>query len=249
MPFKILFSNIGYAKDINGTLSQHIFRSWRHFYSSAEIQAKALAQLKSIIKTEQPDVCCLVEIDQGSFHSSNFNQIHALLDEEYSFHDIADKYGQGNPLGFLPLFRGKSNAFLAKKSFAFERLYFTHGTKRLIYRIELDHGISLIFAHFSLSRKVRISQFLEVNKLVRSAKGGVVLMADFNIMHGFKELAPLLQDTDLQVMNREDEHTFMFHKRTLALDLCICSASLQKRASLRIIPQPFSDHAALLLEF
>ncbi len=249
MSFKILFSNIGYAKGINGALSQHILRFTKHFYSNLAEQQNVLSQLKTIMTTEQPDLCCFVEVDSGSFHSSYFNQLQALMDDEYAHHDIANKYGEGNPVANLPMYRGKSNAFLSKRGFAFERLYFSHGTKRLIYRLSLDDNRSLIFAHFSLSRKVRMKQFREVNQLVRDSKGEVIIMADFNIMQGFGELEPLLQDTDLKVLNKETEHTFIFHRRKLALDLCICSSALQDRANLRIIKQPFSDHAALLLEF
>jgi len=30
------------------------------------------------------------------------------------------------------------------------------------------------------------------------------------------------------------------------LDLCICTQGISKHASLKIIPQPYSDHAALM---
>lgn len=246
---KILFSNIGYARDINGALLQHVTRFGRHIYSPAQVQEKVMAQLKAIIAAEQPDICCLVEIEQGSFHSANFNQIQALMDDEYKFHDIANKYGQGNRVSRLPFLQSKSNAFLARHSYSFERLYFTHGTKRLVYRVAIDDDISLFFAHFSLNRKIRQKQFAEINKLARDSGKQVIIMADFNIMQGFKELECLLAGTNLKVMNKETDHTFIFYRKKLALDLCICSEGLAESAALKIIPQPFSDHAALLMEF
>lgn len=245
---RILFSNIGYAKDINGTLWQHIRRFGRHVYSSQMVQEQALSQFKTIINQERPDLCCLVEIDQGSFHSNYFNQIQALMDDEYQFHDIANKYGANSRVGRMPLHKGKSNAFLARQELPFERLYFSHGSKRLIYRILLPNDIQLFFAHFSLQRKVRYKQFQEIRKIIHADPKPAIILADFNIMQGFSELSPLLNETDLCVLNKEDEHTFRFHRRHLTLDLCICSQGVGERAKLRIIPQPFSDHAALLLE-
>lgn len=245
---KILFSNLGYLRDINGTLWHHISRITRNVYCPLPSQISAMEQFKTILKAEQPDLCCIVEIDRGSFSSAYYNQIQALMDDDYRFVDVADKYGEGNPIGRMPLHKGKSNAFLSKADLPFQKLYFTHGSKRLIYRVELPDNITLYFAHFSLNKKVRAKQFEEINSIVKTHDSEVIILADFNIMQGFGELTPLLTGTNLKVLNREDEFTFRFHKRHLTLDLCICSETLTQRTNLKVIPQPFSDHAALLLE-
>lgn len=244
---KILFSNIGYAKGIDGTLWQHFCRLSRHFYCGQQTQEQVLAQLKTIIKEENPDLCCFVEVDQGSMYSANFDQLNALKDGDYRFHDVADKYGDNSRLGRMPLHMGKSNGFMSKNEYAFERLYFRHGSKRLIYKIQIPRNITVFFSHFSLQKNIRVKQLNEIREMVASCSGEVIILADFNIMMGFSELGPLLDGTDLQVLNDEDEPTFTFHRRRLALDLCICSQSLFDRAELQIIPQPFSDHDALLL--
>lgn len=245
---KIFFSNVGYAKGIDGTLAQHVQRFHRHLYFGVPPQQQVLAQLKSIIKHEDPDLCCFVEVDRGSFHSSYFNQLNYLVDDDYCHYDIADKYGENNPLGRLPLFQGKSNAFISKQQLDFQKLYFKRGSKRLIYRIGLPNNITLYFGHFSLQEKVRALQLAELRNFIQTHDGEVIIMADFNIMQGFKELRPLLDRTDLMVLNDEAEHTFRLHRRSWALDLCICSQSLAERVTLRVIPQPYSDHAALLIE-
>lgn len=245
---KILFSNIGYAKGIDGTLWQHFCRFNRHFYCSIPLQQQVLGQLKHIIQQEQPDLCCFVEIDEGSFQSARFNQMQALMDDSYHFHDMADKYGINNMLSRVPFHKGKNNGFMAKSVLPFERLYFDFGSKRLLYKVILPGDIHVFFGHFSLNRKNRLRQFQVLNRLARECPGQVVVLADFNIMNGFSELAPVLEGTDLQILNNEHEHTFTFHKRQLALDVCLCSKSLGDRVNLKIIPQPFSDHAALLIE-
>ncbi len=252
MTYKILFSNIGYAKGIDGSLHQHIGLFGRHFYCALPVQEQVLSQLKAIIETEDPDLCCFVEIDSGSFHSARFNQIEALLDDRYAFHDIADKYGYQSLLSRLPLHRGKSNALMAKHKMSFERLYFQHGTKRLVYNVvlppEIPGDIHVFFAHFSLNKRTRMRQFQEVRQIILDTPGETIVLADFNIFGGFKELAPLLNTEDLIVLNNESDPTFAFSGRRLALDLCLCSRALAPRLNMRIVPQPFSDHAALLVE-
>ena len=245
MTFKILFSNIGYAKGINGSLRQHIGYFLRHLHTPRNVQERVLAQIKLIINTERPDLCCFVEIDRGSSNASGFNQITALMDTEYQYHDITDKYGPESALGRMPLHIGKSNGFLAKADIPFKRLYLSNGSKRLVYCLELPDNIHLFFAHFSLRKSIRLRQFQELRQLIGRNKSEVIILADFNIMSGFRELDPLVQDMDLKIISREDKPTFRFYRHHRVLDLCLCSHSLASRIDLKIIPQPFSDHAAL----
>lgn len=247
MSYKILFSNIGYAKGMNGSLWQHLAYFPRHFYTTHIVQRRVLEQLKQIIEAEDPDLCCFVEIDQGSIYMGRFDQIALLKDTRYKFHDISDKYGPKNLIGRMPFHKGKSNAFVAKTNLVFERRYFAHGSKKLLYSIVLPGDVVLFFAHFSLSRKVRLKQFDELKKKL-SDNQKIILLGDFNIMHGFAELDPLLLDTNLQLINRYNEPTFRFYRTHHVLDLCLCSKELIGKLSLKVIPQPFSDHAALLVE-
>lgn len=247
MSFKILFSNIGYARGINGTLSQHFFLFHRHFYFASSSQQQVLMQLRDMMHANAPDLCCFVEIDSGSFTSAYINQLE-FLRGDYAFFDIADKYGMGAWPALIPFRTGKSAAFLSRQDLPFERLYFRAGSKRLIYRLTLPGDVDLFFCHFSLQKRVRMQQFLEMRHLIISRGKPAVVMADFNIMQGFDELQPLLQDTDLRVLNDHARPTFRFGGRRLALDLCICSEPLAPLISLSIIPQPFSDHEALLVE-
>lgn len=244
---KILFSNIGYAKGIDGTLWQHISRIGRHLYTAQSTQELIFKQLKDIIRCENPDLCCFVEIEKGSLHSAYVNQINLLVDDDYKFFDIANKYGEDNWRRHMPLSRGRSSAFLSKDELLFDRLYFKYGTKRLMYRIVLPGNVHVFFAHFSLDARVRAQQFEEVRAMIDQAGGDAILLADFNIMHGFSELAPLVENSNLRVISKESDHTFTFHSRKLALDLCICSEPLLSRISVRVIPQPFSDHQAILV--
>ncbi len=248
MEYKILFSNIGYARGINGFLRHHLLYSYRYLYCSQIVQEQSLKQLKEIISFENPDICCLIEIDTGSASSANFNQLGHLINANYNFFDIENKYRLNSWLRTFHHTRGKSSAVIAKRPLICEYLHFVHGIKTLIYKISLEEGLTLFFAHFSLKRRIRNKQLQEIRHMIDNTQGEIILMGDFNILVGLEELKPLLEKGDLVLLNREEEPTFTFHKHRLLLDLCICSRNIAKNTELKIIPQPFSDHSALLLK-
>jgi endonuclease/exonuclease/phosphatase family metal-dependent hydrolase len=209
---RILFSNLGYATGISGTLRQHARKALRHAFQTKAMQQRILAKFSAILKQEDPDLCCLVELDQGSIHTAYFNQITALVCAEYPVFDIADKYGPNSRASQMLFHRGKSNGFLAKKPQVYERLYFEHGTKRLIYKITLSATVTLFFAHFSLQRQVRARQFLEMRRMAEETSGDVLMFGDFNALTGLGELAPLLDGDFLHLLNPHDKPTFRFHR-------------------------------------
>lgn len=245
--FKIFMSNLGYARGINGCLVHHLRYAHRHFYCSEIVQRQTLDQLAAVLLAERPDLCCLVEIDKGSFDTLHFNQLDHLLSDEYPCYDVENKYGEGSVLRTLAFTKGKSNAFLSRHALPYEKIYFTHGTKRLVYKIVLEEGLTLFFAHFSLNRQVRKRQLEQTRDLMHHTPGEVMFMGDFNVLSGIEELDPLLEE-GLVLLNDRGTPTFTFHKRSLVLDLCLCTPEVAKRTVLRVIPQPYSDHAALLAE-
>jgi endonuclease/exonuclease/phosphatase family metal-dependent hydrolase len=245
---RILFSNLGYATGIDGSFRQHASKILRHAFQTKTMQHNILAQFNKIIEETNPDLCCLVELDQGSIHSGYFNQMKALISAQYPVFDIADKYGPQSHLSSMLFHSGKSNGFLAKAPQVFERLYFEHGTKRLIYKIQLLPNLTLFFAHFSLTRKIRAKQFVEMKHLIEATKGEALLFGDFNTLTGLGELKLLVEDNFLTLLNSPDSPTFRFHRWQHILDLCLVSPALAPICRLEVIAQPFSDHEALLLE-
>lgn len=245
---KILLSNLGHLRGIGGSLTQHILLAHRHFYCSVAVQEKVWRQLTAIIASERPDLCCFVEIEQAAFHAANFCLLEGIAGQPYPFFDIENKYSHTSRLRTFPMTRGKSNAFLSRQDFPYEKIHFSHGAKRLIYQITLAPEITLFFAHFSLNRKIRTRQLLEVRQRMLDTPGEVIFLGDFNILGGFKELAPLLQDGELVLLNESEHPTFTFHTIRKVLDVCLCTRTIAGKCRLKVIPQPYSDHAALLLE-
>ena len=245
---KVLFSNLGYARGIRGSTREHVLYAYRHVFCPKSTQLQAIAALKRLIREEDPEVCCLVEIDSGSVTSAFVNQIEHLVDDTYPYFDIENKYGETSLLRHLPGTSGNCNGFIVKHEVPFRKIYFSGGTKRLVYEIDLDDDLTLFFAHFSLRRDVRRGQFLELRELFEQARGEVVIMGDFNIFRGHAELAPLLRGGGLEVITDVESETFRIDGRVFAVDLCVCSSSLVPRARVHVREQSFSDHAAIVLE-
>ena len=244
---KILMSNLGYLRGIDGCLSHHFRYAYRHLYCPRQVQEACLAQVIDIIEREEPDLCCFVEIDKDITNLDNYRHFGKIINDRYPFLDIENKYGPNSRLRKLYLTRSKSNGFLSSKPIPFEKIYFEHGTKRLIYKLSIKPDVTVFFAHFSLKKAVRALQLIEIRQLLARVSGEVILLGDFNIHSGFAELAPLLHENNLVLLNQENIPTFRFHNIALPLDLCICSKEIANTGQLRIIPQPYSDHEALLL--
>lgn len=243
---KILFSNLGYAKGISGSLAEHVAYGYRHVYQPPSLQRKVLQQFRHLLVERAPDLCCMVELDTGSLSSSYLNQWQSLMCAQYCYGDVANKYGETRWLSRLPFHGGKSNGFLARQHYDSKRLYFPYGSKRLIHSLDIGQGITLLFTHFSLRQEVRHKQLLHIAQLTKDMEK-VILLADFNILKGPRELVPL-QERGFVMPAEQQAPTFRFHRWRPILDVCLCSAGLADRIRVHVIPQPFSDHAALLVE-
>jgi endonuclease/exonuclease/phosphatase family metal-dependent hydrolase len=245
MKHRILVSNLGYARGIDGTLLQHMRQSYNHVCTPRGYQKRALDAYKQIMRSSDPDICCMVEIDTGSVGSCGLNQFDYLADQTYPVRDVIGKYAEGSKLTWTR--RGKSNGFIAKHPYNFQRLYLSHGSKRLLYRIVLEEGLVLFFTHLSLKRQVRIQQITELRALADKEEGEVLIAGDFNIFAGLEELEHFTGDGKYTLLNDKSEGTFTLFGRHYLLDICMASSLLVPRTSIEIIDQPFSDHDALLV--
>jgi endonuclease/exonuclease/phosphatase family metal-dependent hydrolase len=245
---RILMSNIGYARGFSGALAGHAGFAHRHVWCPPSVQRRVLSHFQALLGRTKPDLCCLLEIDTGSFTSAGMDQLEYLKTPEYGFADAENKYLETSPLRRFAFTRGKSNGLIATHDFPFTKLYFACGTKRLIYQVTLAENLTLYFTHFSLTREVRRRQLIEMGELVLQTPGETMVLGDFNLLQGLHELTPLFAATGMKLVNDAEIPTFLFHRRRLTLDLCLCTPQLAARTQVEVIPQSYSDHAALLVE-
>jgi hypothetical protein len=189
----------------------------------------------------------MMEIDTGSFTSGGFDQFGYLVNAAYPLRDVCSKYAPNAWLGQFAPTRGKSNGFMAKQPHVFERLYFSRGSKRLLYRIALEEGLTLFFTHLSLTHDVRTHQLQELRTLADKETDDVVIAGDFNILAGLDELKIFISDGRYQLLNSPEQSTFTLFGKHYLLDICLVNTAAAAHTSLHIIDQPFSDHDALLI--
>lgn len=247
--YRILFSNLGYARQINGTLRQHMRGAWRYLNCSPDVQTDALLQLRTLMHAHQVDIACLAEVDSGSSNNRYFDQMHFLRDGIYCHAHAINKYGTGRGLDEAPLSRGKSNGWIARVPVPFECRYLREGTKRLVYVLYPEGCPPIIFGHFSLRAVVRRQQFEEVAGWVRELGGDVLVLGDFNNYRGMGELTPLTKAAGLHLVGSDRAPTFRFSHYRATVDLCLASESLLSGLHVRVLPQPYSDHEALLIDW
>ncbi len=247
MMHRILISNLGYARNIDGTVLAHLLHSYRHFRTPLSLQKASLDAYKKIIEDTKPDLCCMIEVDTGSPTSGGFDQFEYLAHSDYPLRDVVNKYATNSRLSEFWMTRGKSNGFMANRPYDFKRIYLSLGSKRLIYRIVLEEGLVLFFTHLSLKKEVRLQQIKELRKLADNEEGDVLIAGDFNILAGLSELEAFTGDGRYQLLNDSAQGTFTLFGRHYLLDICLATCNVAARTSLAIIDQPFSDHDGLLI--
>jgi endonuclease/exonuclease/phosphatase family metal-dependent hydrolase len=112
---------------------------------------RVLERITELIRSEDPDLVGLIEVDTGSVRTGMLNQathVAAALGH-YTAHQC--KYGTGSINQLVPIVRKQSNALLAAPRVTGERFhYFDTGIKRLIIELELDQ-LCVFLVHLSLN--------------------------------------------------------------------------------------------------
>ena len=155
---RIVYANLGYSREINGSLRHHIARAHHHVYTPRGAQMRSLESVRTTLQALKPDLSCFVEIDQGSLTNGFFDQLPVLREERHQLAVIDNKYSGTRQFRRLSISKGKSNAFLSARPAEFAKRYLDFGKKRLVYDIDIA-GLRVLMVHCSLVRRVRALQF------------------------------------------------------------------------------------------
>jgi exonuclease III len=234
--FKILLINLGYCTGINGKILHYFLYFYRYIYRSLRTENRVLNELKKIIRKENPNLICLIEINQG-------RQIKELINNKYFFYKINTKYGSNSVLKRCPLFRKKSNAFIAKQKLPFKIHFLKNGTKKLLYEITLPNEVTLLLMHFSLNKQVRDKQFKEIYKMF-SERDKLIICGDFNIFDGFNELNYIMDKFNLKLVHKSP--TFPAFKPNKSLDIFLCTKNI--KTTYKVLSNQLSDHLPVIME-
>lgn len=244
---RIVYSNLGYSREIDGSIAQHVRRAHHHLYTPRDAQVRSLTFVKEALRELKPDLSCFVEIDRGSLTNGFFDQLPVLREDHHTTVQIDSKYALERKFRRFSISRGKSNAFLATQPLQFKARYLDHGKKRLVYDIDLM-GIRVLVAHCSLLHRVRALQFEQLAEWTREEDGPTVVVGDFNIFRGGRELRPLLHDLRFKHLNEMHGPTFRLGPYRANLDTCLVSSGIADHCRLEMISQPYSDHDMLCID-
>lgn len=205
-------------------------------------------KILTFIRSVQPDVMGLVEVDRGSFRTGRLCQAE-MIAEQLGYHYVTEtKYGCSSMVKKLPLLRTQGNAVLTRMPIISYRFhYFDEGVKRLIIQVCTER-LTIFLVHLSLTYRNRQYQLERLYKLIREVDRPMILAGDFNILWGKRELELFLGATGLVSANPEKKPSHPSRAPKRELDFILHSPEL-KVAHFQIPSVTYSDHAPLVCDF
>jgi len=207
-----------------------------------------LNKIVNFIKSVEPDVIGLIEVDSGSYRCQKSNQAEAIAREmQYEF-VYRTKYATTSVAQKLPLLKKQGNALLTNREIKSQKFhYLCAGVKRLVIELEFEEFI-IFLVHLSLGFRKRQNQLTDLQSLVRNAEKPVVVAGDFNVLWGVRELEVFLAVTGLENVNRQGSPSHPSRAPRRQLDFILCSPQIQT-LDFQILPIGLSDHAPLIFDF
>lgn len=207
-----------------------------------------LARITEFIRSQDPDLVGLIEVDTGSIRARRINQAETIARAIGHYSVYQCKYGIDSLNSRLPIVRKQGNAFLAAPSIQGERFhYFEKGIKRLIIELELD-DFAIFLVHLSLKYRHRQAQLRSLHDLVVATNKPVIIAGDFNTFWGEHEIFLFMKAAGLRSANPKGLPSYPSHSPRKELDFVLYGAGIE--VTNFFIPNvAFSDHLPLICDF
>ena len=207
-----------------------------------------LTRITNFIKSTDPDVVGLIEVDIGSMRSGRINQAEAIADTLGHFSAYECKYGEESVNQLIPILRKQGNAFLAAPRITGERFhYFDQGIKRLIIELELDE-VAIFLVHLSLKYRHRHFQLRHLYELVQTSNKPVIVAGDFNTFWGENEIFLFMKAAGLRSANVASHPTYPSRSPRMELDFILYGEGIEV-TNFEIPDVRLSDHLPLICDF
>jgi len=207
-----------------------------------------LDEITGFIKSKDPDIVGLIEVDMGSMRTGRINQADQIARALGHFSAYACKYGEESVNQYLPILRKQGNAFLAAPRIEGERFhYFAQGIKRLIIELELDE-LAIFLVHLSLKYRHRHFQLRHLYELVRQSTKPVIVAGDFNTFWGENEIFLFKEAAGLRSANQSGLPSYPSRSPRMELDFILYSQGIEVN-NFEIPAVVFSDHLPLICDF
>lgn len=239
---KFLLYNIRYAAGTGKRF--HLPFPFSGYFKHTDGHLKSIGEF---IKSVNPDIVGLVEVDCGSYRSYQCNQAQFLARELRCTQVSHPKYAASSVVRKLPLVGKQGNAILTRHAIVQRRFHFFRvGVKRLVIELELA-DFSVFLVHLSLSFRRRQSQLLDLVKILQRATKPIILAGDFNVLRGDGELERFLAASGLRSANRSGRPSHPSRAPRRQLDYIFCGPRVRV-TDFHIPAVRLSDHVPLVCD-
>ncbi len=240
---RLLLYNIRYA--VGGGASMHMPLPGAGYVLGNQT---VLPDITRFIRSVDPDVVGLIEVDTGSMRSRRVNQAEKIATDLGMNTSYETKYGENSFNQVLPIVRKQGNAFLAARRVHGERFhYFDTGIKKLIIELEMeDYAIFLV--HLSLKYRHRHLQLRRLYDLIQETRKPVLVAGDFNTFWGENEIYLFLKAAGLESANVNSTPTYPSRAPRKELDFILYQDGIDVTA-FEIPDVRLSDHLPLICDF
>ncbi len=207
-----------------------------------------LPEIARFIKSVDPDVVGLIEVDTGSIRSRNVNQAEKLAGDLGMNTSYETKYGSKSLNQLLPIVRMQGNAFMAAPRMHGEKFhYFDTGIKRLIIELEMD-DYAIFLVHLSLKYRHRHLQLRHLYDLIQATEKPVMVAGDFNTFWGENEIYLFMKAAGLRSANVDSRPTYPSRAPRKELDFVLYQDGIHV-TNFEIPQVRHSDHLPLICDF
>ncbi len=240
---RLLLYNIRYA--VGGGASMHVPLPGAGYVLGNQT---VLPEITRFIKSVDPDVVGLIEVDTGSIRSRKVNQAESIAADLGMNTSYETKYGDKSLNQMLPIVRKQGNAFMAAPRVHGERFhYFDTGIKRLIIELEMD-DFAIFLVHLSLKYRHRHLQLRRLYDLIEETEKPVIVAGDFNTFWGENEIYLFMKAAGLTSANVENLPTYPSRAPRKELDFILYQEGIRV-ANFDVPDVKHSDHLPLVCDF
>lgn len=207
-----------------------------------------LPGITRFIKSVDPDIVGLIEIDTGSIRSRRVNQAEKIAADLGMSTSYETKYGTKSLNKILPIVRKQGNAFMAAPRVHGEKFhYFDTGIKRLIIELEME-AFSVFLVHLSVKYRHRHLQLRHLYDLIMKTEKPVIVAGDFNTFWGGNEIYLFMKAAGLASANVDGVPTYPSRSPRKELDFILYQEGIEV-TGFEVRQVRHSDHLPLICDF
>ena len=207
-----------------------------------------LPELTTFIKSVDPDIVGLIEVDTGSIRSRKVNQAEKIASDLSMNTSYETKYGSKSLNQLLPIVRKQGNAFMAAARVHGETFhYFDTGIKRLIIELEMRE-FAVFLVHLSLKYRHRHLQLRHLYDLIEKTEKPVIVAGDFNTFWGENEIYLFKRAARLTSANVDCIPTYPSRAPRKELDFILFQEGINV-TNFEVPQVRYSDHLPLVCDF